>query len=90
MHRKDPIIEEIHAVREELARQADYDLYKMFEAARARQAASGRKAVRLPPKKVETFRPPSEILVEGGGAIPAFKTCSSPRTKSSRTSRTAA
>lgn len=51
MHRKDPIIEEIHAVREELARQADYDLDRMFEAARKRQAASGLKAVRLPPRK---------------------------------------
>jgi hypothetical protein len=53
MPRKDPIIEEIHAVREELAREADYDIEKMLEAARARQAASGRQAVRLPPRKVE-------------------------------------
>ena len=53
MSRKDPIIEEIHAVREEFARQADYDLERMIEAARDRQAASGLKAVRLPPKKLE-------------------------------------
>ena len=53
MHRKDPIIEEIHAVREEIARQADYDLDKMFEQARARQEASGLKAVRLPPRRPE-------------------------------------
>jgi len=53
MHRKDPIIEEIHAVREELARQADYDLERMIEAARARQAASGWQVVRLSPKKAE-------------------------------------
>jgi hypothetical protein len=56
MSRKDPIIEEIHAVREELARQADYDLEKMVEAARARQAASGLKAVRLPPRRPESAR----------------------------------
>jgi hypothetical protein len=52
MSRKDPIIEEIHAVREEMARKADYDIEKILEAARARQVASGRQSVQLPPKKV--------------------------------------
>jgi hypothetical protein len=42
MSRKDPIIEEIHAVREEMARKADYDIEKILEAARARQVAGGR------------------------------------------------
>jgi hypothetical protein len=49
MTRKDPIIEEIHVVREALAREADYDLERMLEAARARQAASGSQPVTLPP-----------------------------------------
>ncbi len=53
MPRKDPIIEEIHRVREEIAREADYDIEKIVEGARARQEASGLKAVRLPPKTVE-------------------------------------
>lgn len=53
MSRKDPIIEEIHAIREELARKANYDIEKMLEAARARQKASGLQAVRLPPREVE-------------------------------------
>jgi hypothetical protein len=53
MPRKDPIIEEIHAVREALAREADYDLDRILEAARARQAASGLQAVTLPPRKAE-------------------------------------
>lgn len=52
MPHKDPIIEEIHAVREEIARKADYDIEKILEAARARQAASGRPSVQLSPKKV--------------------------------------
>jgi hypothetical protein len=51
MSRKDPIVEEIHAVRADLAREAEYDLEKLLEAARARQAASGLKAVRLPPRE---------------------------------------
>jgi hypothetical protein len=51
--RKDPILEEIHAVREDLAREADYDLERMLEAARARQAAGGLQAVRLASRKAE-------------------------------------
>ena len=56
MTRKDPIIEEIHAVRATLAREADYDLERMLDAARARQAASGLQAVTLPPRKIETAK----------------------------------
>jgi hypothetical protein len=56
MLRKDPIIEEIHAVRESLAREADYDLERILEAARTRQAASGRQGVTLPPKKAELVK----------------------------------
>jgi hypothetical protein len=52
MPRKDPIVEEIHAVREAIAREAGYDLDRIIEAARARQVASGQPVVRLPPKKV--------------------------------------
>ena len=51
MSRKDPIVEEVHAVREALAREAGYDLDRLIEAARERQAASGRQVVRLPPKR---------------------------------------
>lgn len=53
MTRKDPIIEEIYAVREALAREADYDLDRILEAARARQAASGLQSETLPPRKAE-------------------------------------
>jgi hypothetical protein len=56
MPRKDPIIEEIHAVRDALARAADYDLERMLESARERQAASGMKTVRLSPRKPELVK----------------------------------
>ena len=56
MPRKDPIIEELHAVRDALARAADYDLERMLEAARERQAAGGMKAVRLSPRKPEPVK----------------------------------
>lgn len=51
MSRKDPIVEEVHAVREAIAKEAGYDLDRIIEAARVRQAASGHPVVRLPPKK---------------------------------------
>jgi hypothetical protein len=36
--KKDPILEEIHKVREEHARKFDYDLHAMFEDIRKREA----------------------------------------------------
>jgi hypothetical protein len=51
MPRKDSILEEIHIIREEIAREAGYDIERVLEAARARQAASGRTAVRLSPRR---------------------------------------
>jgi hypothetical protein len=50
----DPILEEIHAVREALAKESDYDAEKIAEAARKRQAKSGRKAVTLPSRPTAT------------------------------------
>lgn len=41
-------LEEIHAIRDNLAQAANYDLERMLEAARERQAASGMRAVRAP------------------------------------------
>jgi hypothetical protein len=47
----DLIVEEIHAIREALSKESGDDIRKIAEAAKARQAQSGRKAVRLPPRK---------------------------------------
>lgn len=47
----DPIIEEIHAIRDALSRESGDDIRRIAEAAKARQRKSGREAVRLPPRK---------------------------------------
>ncbi len=52
----DPIIEEIHAIREAIAKTSNDDLRKIAEAARSRQAASGRKVVNLPPRRAGTAK----------------------------------
>ncbi|MES1243772.1 MAG: hypothetical protein ABUT39_19360 [Acidobacteriota bacterium] len=46
----DPILDEIHAVREALAKESGYDLERIAESARKRQVESGRKVVTLPPR----------------------------------------
>jgi hypothetical protein len=52
----DPIIEEIQAIREALSKASGDDIRKIAEAAKARQAQSGRKAVRLPPREAKATR----------------------------------
>ena len=48
---RDPIIEEIHAIREALSKASGDDIRKIAEAAKERQAQSGRQAVRFPSRK---------------------------------------
>lgn len=52
MPTSDPIVDEIHAIRESLAKMSGGDLRKIAAAAKARQTAGGRKVVKLPPKRV--------------------------------------
>lgn len=52
----DPIIEEIHAIREALSRVSGDDIRTIAEAAKARQAESDRKTVRLPPRMAKVTR----------------------------------
>jgi hypothetical protein len=52
----DPIIDEIHAIREAMAKASNDDLCKIAEAARSRQAAGGRKVVILPPRRAATAK----------------------------------
>ncbi len=53
---RDPILDEIHAIRKALSRASGDEIRRIAEAASVRQSESGRKAVRLPPRKVRTIR----------------------------------
>ena len=53
MSKLDAIVEELHEVREAIAKASDDDLKRIAEAARARQKDSGHQVVRLPPKRVD-------------------------------------
>ena len=52
----DPIIDEIHAIREAPAQEAGFDAEKIAEAARQRQVESGVPGVTLPPRLPATFK----------------------------------
>jgi hypothetical protein len=52
----DPIVDEIHAIRDAIAKASDNDLRKIAEAARSRQRASGRQAVKLPPRRANAAK----------------------------------
>jgi hypothetical protein len=51
-----PIVEEIHAIREALSKESDDDIRKIAEAAKARQAKGDRKTVQLAPRKPPSAR----------------------------------
>lgn len=50
---KDPIIEEIHKIREEHAKKFDYDLDKIFADLKKQEFKSGKKFVSLPIKRIK-------------------------------------
>jgi len=47
----DPIVDEIHAIRDAIAKASSNDLRAIAEAARSRQKLSGRQAVKLLPRR---------------------------------------
>ena len=48
---RDPIVEEIHKIREEYARQLNFDIDAICRDIQAKQAESGRKLVSFPARK---------------------------------------
>jgi len=48
----DPIVDEIHAIREEIARQHDYNLDAIVESLQKASAQRDRRVVTLPPRPV--------------------------------------
>jgi hypothetical protein len=55
---QDPIVEEVHRIREAIAARFNNDLQAICDDARQRQLASGRPAVAYPPRPAEE-EPPS-------------------------------
>ena len=47
----DPIVDEIHQIREEIAKEADYDLHKLVARLQESQKRHGDRVVKLPPQQ---------------------------------------
>lgn len=60
-----PIVEEIHKIREQLAARYDFDIDRMFEAARQREALSHAKIVSFESEQVETDETSEALVVAG-------------------------
>jgi hypothetical protein len=56
MEPSDPILDQLHAIREAIAAASDNDIRKIAEAARLRETQSGAVVVNLPPKRVAEKR----------------------------------
>jgi hypothetical protein len=56
MPQPDPIVDEVRAVRDAIAKESDYDIGKIAEAVRAREATNGRTVVTLPPRVLAPSR----------------------------------
>jgi hypothetical protein len=50
--RKDPIVEEVRAVREALAKECHYDVGELVAYLQKKSRDAGRQTVKLPPKRV--------------------------------------
>lgn len=51
MRQSDPIVDEVRAARDAIAKESDYDIGKIADAVRVRETRSGRPVVNLPPRK---------------------------------------
>ncbi len=56
MRKQDPIVDEVRTARDAIAKESDYDIGKIADAVRERQAKSGRQVVTLPPRKPASAR----------------------------------
>lgn len=52
MRYSDPIVDEVRAIRDAIAKEYDDDIEKLAEAIRKHEAESGQEFVSLPPRKV--------------------------------------
>ncbi len=61
---RDPLVEEVRRVRDAHAKRFGYELDAIFADIKAQERASGRKFVRLPPRK-KKVEPPIELQSHG-------------------------
>ncbi len=56
MKHSDPIIDEVRAIRDAIAKKCDYDIDALAKLLKTHETQSGRRIVRRPPKEVTVVR----------------------------------
>jgi hypothetical protein len=57
---KDPVVEEVRAIRDEYARRFDYDIEAICRDLRAQEASGEHEVVSLPPKRIAPTEAPPD------------------------------
>jgi hypothetical protein len=69
---RDPIIDDVRAIRDAIAKEHNYDLDSIFRMLRTREATSGRTHVTLPPRRLPVATSTeSEAAAQQGAAADA-------------------
>jgi hypothetical protein len=66
--RRDPIIDEVRAIRDSIASEHNYDLDSIFRMLRTREIASGRSHATLPPRRLPATATEPEAATPPGAA----------------------
>ena len=56
MQKSDPIVDEVRAARDAIAKEFDYDIERIGRAMQERQAKNNRPVIRLPPKRIAVVK----------------------------------
>jgi hypothetical protein len=71
--KKDPIVEEVRAIRDAIAREHDYELDAIFEMLRDAEAKSRREHVSPPPPKVQAQPTAAQLQIPADETLASLK-----------------
>ena len=71
--KRDPIVEDVRAIRDEIAREHNYDLDSIFQMFRQMEATSGREHVSPPPPTVEPLPKAAQQHVAADETLASLK-----------------
>ena len=71
--KRDPIVDEVRAIRDAIAREHNYDLDSILRMLRASEAKSGREHVSPPPPKVQPLPKAAQLHVAADETLASLK-----------------
>jgi len=70
---RDPIVEEVRAIREAFAKEHGYNVKAIVRALQKEEAESGRRVVSLQPKRLKKKQPERKTARQANSALPTAK-----------------